>query len=43
MMVFNRLAVVLAATVTGLMSVVTLSAAPAGGATAAPRSIRHPA
>src|SRR5438874_10151114 len=42
MMVFNRLAVVLAATVTGLMSVVTLSAAPAGGATTAPRSIRHP-
>ena len=40
-MVFNRLAVVLAATVTGLMSVVTLSAAPAGGATAA-RGIRHP-
>jgi DNA-binding beta-propeller fold protein YncE len=42
MMVFNRLAVVLAATVTGLMSVVTLSAAPAGGATAAARGIRHP-
>ncbi|HET7247545.1 MAG TPA: hypothetical protein VFJ07_22225 [Streptosporangiaceae bacterium] len=50
MMVFNRLAVVLAATVTGVMSAVTLpaAAAPAAGATAggtaatAARGIRHP-
>lgn len=49
-MVFNRLAVVLAATVTGVMSAVTLpaAAAPAPGATAggtaatAARGIRHP-